>query len=119
MIEFKNERVFIEIDGTASPFHIVQKGNKIHIHNTEFGVISLDLQEHYPIQKLENDSGNYTAPMRSLIVKIVVEEGQKIKANQPLIVLNSMKMESTIIAHKKGTVQEIKVTEGQTVASSH
>ena len=51
--------------------------------------------------------------------KIVVEEDQKIKANKPLIVLNSMKMESTIIAHKKGTVQEIKVTEGQTVASSH
>lgn len=57
--------------------------------------------------------------MPSPIKKIVVEEDQKIEANQPLIVLNSMKMESTIIVHKKGTVQEIKVTEGQTVASSH
>ena len=55
MIEFKNERVFIEIDGTASPFHIVQKGNKIHIHNTEFGVISFGLQEHYPNQKSKNE----------------------------------------------------------------
>ena len=119
MIEFKTKRLFIEIDGTASPFHIVQKGNKIHIHNTEFGVISLDLQEHYPTQKSKNDTGNYVAPMPSPIKKIVVEEDQKIEANQPLIVLNSMKMESTIIVHKKGTVQEIKVTEGQTVASSH
>ena len=36
-----------------------------------------------------------------------------------LIVLNSIKMKSTIIAHKKGTVQVIKVTKGQTVASGH
>ena len=48
----------------------------------------------------------------------MVKKNQKIKKNDPLIVLSSMKMESTITALKDGKVESILVKENQNVDAS-
>ena len=47
--------------------------------------------------------------------KIVVSEGQQVKADETLMILESMKMEIPINAPRAGRVAKIHVKEGQTV----
>ncbi len=61
-------------------------------------------------------SGSVTAPMQGTVVKVLVEEGQKVAAGDTVIVLEAMKMENNIIAEKAGTVSEVAVSEGQSVS---
>jgi acetyl-CoA/propionyl-CoA carboxylase biotin carboxyl carrier protein len=57
------------------------------------------------------------APMQGTIVKIAVEEGQQVEAGDLVVVLEAMKMEQPINAHKAGTVSGITATVGATVSS--
>ncbi|MEP6856477.1 MAG: biotin carboxylase N-terminal domain-containing protein, partial [Pedococcus sp.] len=45
-----------------------------------------------------------TAPMQGTIVKVAVEEGQQVTAGELVVVLEAMKMEQPINAHKAGTI---------------
>ncbi len=55
--------------------------------------------------------GSYQAPMPGEVVKIMVETGQAVQSGDPLLIINSMKMENTIYAFAEGTVEEIYVQE--------
>jgi acetyl-CoA/propionyl-CoA carboxylase, biotin carboxylase, biotin carboxyl carrier protein len=58
-----------------------------------------------------------TSPMQGTIVKVVVEEGQQVEAGELVIVLEAMKMEQPINAHKTGTVTGLAAEVGTTVAN--
>ncbi|HKA94973.1 MAG TPA: biotin carboxylase N-terminal domain-containing protein [Streptosporangiaceae bacterium] len=58
-----------------------------------------------------------TCPMQGTIVKIVAEEGQRVSAGDTVVVLEAMKMEQPLTAHKDGVVTGLAVTIGQTVAA--
>ncbi|WP_019816502.1 acetyl/propionyl/methylcrotonyl-CoA carboxylase subunit alpha [Saccharomonospora saliphila] len=45
-----------------------------------------------------------TAPMQGTVVKVAVEEGQRVEAGDLVVVLEAMKMENPVTAHKSGTV---------------
>ena len=60
--------------------------------------------------------GAVSAPMQGTIVKVLVEEGQPVAADEPVCILEAMKMESEIRAQKTGTVSEVRVEPGQTVS---
>ena len=55
--------------------------------------------------------------MQGTIVKIAVEEGQTVAAGDLVVVLEAMKMEQLITAHKAGTVTNLGAQVGQTVTS--
>lgn len=56
-----------------------------------------------------------SSPMPGNILKILVQQGQKVNEGDVLIVLEAMKMENEIVASKPGTVAQIAVTKGQVV----
>ncbi|WP_409183296.1 acetyl/propionyl/methylcrotonyl-CoA carboxylase subunit alpha [Amycolatopsis sp. VS8301801F10] len=56
-----------------------------------------------------------TAPMQGTIVKIAVEEGQHVEAGELIVVLEAMKMENPVTAHKAGTVTGLSVEIGSAV----
>jgi acetyl-CoA/propionyl-CoA carboxylase biotin carboxyl carrier protein len=58
-----------------------------------------------------------TAPMQGTIVKIAVEEGQQVAAGELVVVLEAMKMEQPINAHKAGTITGLVAEVGQTVTN--
>jgi acetyl-CoA/propionyl-CoA carboxylase biotin carboxyl carrier protein len=63
-------------------------------------------------------SGNaLTSPMQGTIVKVAVEEGQAVAAGDLVVVLEAMKMEQPLTAHKAGTVTGLVAQVGQTVTS--
>jgi acetyl-CoA/propionyl-CoA carboxylase, biotin carboxylase, biotin carboxyl carrier protein len=57
------------------------------------------------------------SPMQGTIVKIAVEEGQRVEAGELVLVLEAMKMEQPINAHRSGTVTGLVAEVGATVAS--
>jgi acetyl-CoA/propionyl-CoA carboxylase, biotin carboxylase, biotin carboxyl carrier protein len=57
------------------------------------------------------------SPMQGTIVKIVATEGQTVSAGDPIVVLEAMKMEQPVTAHKDGTVTDLSVEVGQTVTA--
>ncbi|HLQ54830.1 MAG TPA: biotin carboxylase N-terminal domain-containing protein [Streptosporangiaceae bacterium] len=57
------------------------------------------------------------SPMQGTIVKIVAAEGQHVSAGETVVVLEAMKMEQPLAAHKDGVVSELAVQVGQTVSA--
>jgi acetyl-CoA/propionyl-CoA carboxylase biotin carboxyl carrier protein len=55
--------------------------------------------------------------MQGTVVKIAVSEGQSVEIGDLIIVLEAMKMEQPLIAHKAGKVTNIKAAIGETVSS--
>jgi acetyl-CoA/propionyl-CoA carboxylase, biotin carboxylase, biotin carboxyl carrier protein len=61
--------------------------------------------------------GAVAAPMQGTIVRVLVKEGQEVEADEPVCILEAMKMESEVRSQKAGTVSEVRVEAGQTVRS--
>lgn len=55
------------------------------------------------------------SPMPGNILRILVNVGDTVTENQPLLILEAMKMENEIVAAKAGVVAGIHVKEGQVV----
>jgi len=58
-----------------------------------------------------------TSPMQGTIVKIAVEDGATVAAGDLVVVLEAMKMEQPLNAHKDGTVSGLKAEVGAVVSS--
>jgi acetyl-CoA/propionyl-CoA carboxylase, biotin carboxylase, biotin carboxyl carrier protein len=58
-----------------------------------------------------------TAPMQGTIVKVAVAEGDVVEAGQMIVVLEAMKMEQPLNAHKAGTITALNAEVGAVVTS--
>jgi acetyl/propionyl-CoA carboxylase alpha subunit len=57
-----------------------------------------------------------TAPMPGTVIRVVVAEGDRVAARQPLVVLEAMKMETPVISPYEAVVRKVHVAEGDRVA---
>jgi acetyl-CoA/propionyl-CoA carboxylase biotin carboxyl carrier protein len=55
------------------------------------------------------------SPMQGTIVKIVAADGEQVEVGDTIVVLEAMKMEQPLTAHKAGTISGLSVSVGQTV----
>ncbi|MGL2964024.1 biotin/lipoyl-containing protein [Flavobacterium sp. RSB2_4_14] len=55
------------------------------------------------------------APMPGLILEISVEVGQAVKENDPLLILEAMKMENSFLSPRDGVIKSITVQKGNAV----
>ena len=58
-----------------------------------------------------------TSPMQGTVVKIAVEEGQLVEAGELIMVLEAMKMEQPLNAHRSGVISNLNAVIGETVSS--
>ena len=68
-----------------------------------------------PDQSVQGNPGDLLALMPGKILKVLVSEGQKIKMGEPVIIMESMKMEQTIVSSADGVINSINVKEGETI----
>jgi acetyl-CoA/propionyl-CoA carboxylase biotin carboxyl carrier protein len=59
------------------------------------------------------------APMQATVVKLAVAEGDTVVKGDLVLVLEAMKMEQPITAHKDGTIANVTAVVGSTVSSGH
>ncbi|MEU8530113.1 MULTISPECIES: acetyl/propionyl/methylcrotonyl-CoA carboxylase subunit alpha [Streptomyces] len=57
------------------------------------------------------------SPMQGTIVKVAVEEGQEVKEGDLIVVLEAMKMEQPLNAHRSGTIKGLSAEVGASVSS--
>ncbi|MEO9511267.1 MAG: pyruvate carboxylase [Flavobacteriaceae bacterium] len=75
------------------------------------------------VEKKENvkaDSSNPNeigSPLQGLLSNVLVKKGQEIKKNQPLFIIEAMKMETTVTATEEGIVERIQLSSGSLVNS--
>ena len=62
-----------------------------------------------------DDNEAMTAPMPGTILRILVGPGETVAENQPLMILEAMKMENEVVANRSGVIGAIHVTQGQMV----
>jgi acetyl-CoA/propionyl-CoA carboxylase biotin carboxyl carrier protein len=58
-----------------------------------------------------------TAPMQGTIVKVAVADGDSVQEGDVIVVVEAMKMEQPLQAHKAGTVSGLSVEVGGTVTA--
>ena len=63
------------------------------------------------------DGTALTSPMQGTVVSIVVEDGQQVAAGDPVLVLEAMKMEQPVTAHRAGVISALAAEVGVTVTS--
>lgn len=60
-------------------------------------------------KKVEGD-GDIGAPLQGKLLELLVEKGQKVAKNDPLFVIEAMKMESTVVAPREGEIIHIELS---------
>jgi acetyl-CoA carboxylase biotin carboxyl carrier protein len=60
-------------------------------------------------------AADVVAPMVGKIVKILVAVGQEVSEDEPVVMLEAMKVEMPVVAPEDGKVAEVLVKEGATV----
>ena len=57
------------------------------------------------------------SPLQGTVLKVAVEKGAEVEEGALICVIEAMKMENEITAHRSGTVSELNVAEGASVSS--
>lgn len=140
-IEKKSDTVELNLNGEKQEFAINQinkntftikiNGRNINAYlaeDTQFYYVWIDGKS-YTFEKINEEekdfdisNGSSTSnkqivkpPMPGNIVKVVVEKDQKVSEGDPLIIIEAMKMETTLYASIDGIVKEINVKAGEQV----
>ncbi|GHM58751.1 MAG: propionyl-CoA carboxylase subunit alpha [Candidatus Mesenet longicola] len=72
----------------------------------------------FMLESKEDKSMLYVeAPISGMLVKLCVDQGEKIEIGQPLCIIEAMKMENIIHAETKGTIKTIAMKEGESIRS--
>jgi acetyl-CoA/propionyl-CoA carboxylase biotin carboxyl carrier protein len=61
-------------------------------------------------------TGAVTSPMQGTVLSVAVEQGGPVRAGELVCVVEAMKMENELVAHRDGVVAELLVAPGQQVA---
>ena len=79
--------------------------------------VSLNTQRHGRGDEMTHGAGSQqlTAPMPGKVVRVLVQIGDRVRARQPVVVVEAMKMENELRAARDGTVVALPVAEGWSV----
>ncbi len=85
--------------------------------NIEISDRSLNITKHENFKADKQNPKHIGAPLQGLLSKVFVKVGQTVKKNEPLFVIEAMKMETTITAHDEITIDKIFLTGGSLVSA--
>lgn len=115
IINATEKMIRLDIEGLQKDFSITKSGLDYFVHTASIGNVKITEQDRFPVKEKEKVNGGYESPIPSQIIKLHVTNGDKVKENDPLVVLSSMKMETVIEADEDGIVEEVFVEEGNNV----
>jgi len=93
-------------------FKVNGQGRSVQIKDES---IKIDKVEHVKADK--NDPKEIGAPLQGMLSTILVKKGEKVSKNQPLFIIEAMKMETTITAVEDTTIKQLVLKSGVMVNS--
>ncbi|HEX9646950.1 MAG TPA: acetyl/propionyl/methylcrotonyl-CoA carboxylase subunit alpha [Alphaproteobacteria bacterium] len=100
--------------GARGTWQLVHGGAEVEV--LVRGARAAELAARMPAKQAADLSKLLLSPMPGLMVSLAVADGDQVKAGEPLCVIDAMKMENVLRAERDGTVAEIKVRPGDSVA---
>ncbi|RBY78394.1 acetyl/propionyl-CoA carboxylase subunit alpha [Blastococcus sp. TF02-09] len=110
------DRLRVTLDGRTSSFVVVHSGGTVWL---AAGGRVAALREHERLASSTGGTGGdgaVTSPMPGTVTLVQASVGDEVEAGAPLLVVEAMKMEHVLTAPIAGTVTELGVAAGQTVA---
>ncbi|MEP5341541.1 MAG: pyruvate carboxylase [Algibacter sp.] len=93
--------VFFRVNGENRFVEIVD--NSLGIKKTEHTKVNSE------------DSNQVGAPLQGALYKVLVKKGQEVMENDPLFIIEAMKMETTVVASKNGKIKSVELSSGTMV----
>jgi acetyl-CoA/propionyl-CoA carboxylase biotin carboxyl carrier protein len=121
--EFKNDIPAFESSAAEIQTHVAAEKLVAEVNGKRFEILVHAPEPVVKRHRAKQSSGGgssgtgLSSPMQGTVVKIAVEEGQSVEAGDLIIVLEAMKMEQPLNAHKSGVIKNLKAVIGETVAS--
>ncbi len=119
VVAWRDQNLTLGVDDTHVRLSVVRGADSIMVARNGH---SYRLQRTQPLSidavgggQVVGGQSNLQAPMPGTIVKVLVQAGSAVVANQPLLVMEAMKMEHTIVAPYAGVVTAVHFSAGQLV----
>lgn len=109
-------RAWLTLDGAHHEVVIATKGDDVFVH---FDGEAYQLRYEHPLKRLAaaglgSAEDRVLAPMPGSIVSVQIKAGDTVTKGQTLLVMESMKMETTITAPRDGVIETVTYDKGQT-----
>ena len=106
----------LSVDGRVERVLLAQRGDAVFVH---LAGESYQLTYEHPLARLAaaahgSAEDRITAPMPGALVSVLVAAGDAVVKGQALLVMESMKMETTLAAPRDGVVEAVAFVKGQT-----
>ena len=119
IVSVEGNTIVIEIANHVRSYKITESATSLYLHHPSVGNLTIDKMSRLPVKEVEKIAGGYEAPMPAQVIKVIVAEGQEVHVGDPLVIISSMKMESTIEAETDGIVEDVYVADNQTIEAGH
>jgi geranyl-CoA carboxylase alpha subunit len=116
--EINREAVRFRIDGLTESATIFRDGDHLYFLRQGITFAARDLTLSAPaVPAASSSDGRIMAAMNGRVVAVLVKQGERVRAGQPVLTLEAMKMEHVHSAAISGTVSSVNVTEGEQVTA--
>jgi 3-methylcrotonyl-CoA carboxylase alpha subunit len=107
--------LYADIDGYRQRVVVVPQDGRFTLFSQRGAMQFALAQPDYGEDATDATAGAFVAPMPGVIVKLLVEAGAMVESNQPLLIMEAMKMEHRICAPAAGRVNEFYYAAGDSV----
>ncbi|WP_298179111.1 biotin carboxylase N-terminal domain-containing protein [Saccharomonospora sp.] len=114
IVEATPDRVVLRRDGVRRAFDIARYPGLVTV-DSALGAVNLTPVPRFSGPEAELATGSLVAPMPGTVTRVVVSVGDRVRAGQPLLCLEAMKMEHRVAAPAEGRVTELTAVEGTQV----
>jgi acetyl/propionyl-CoA carboxylase alpha subunit len=111
LISIEKNQLTCIVNGLKKTFVVAKSNEEQFIHHPSAGSFKIKIAPRFPDVSLTEKAGGYQAPMPGEVVKLLVKVGDKVEIGKTLLIMSSMKMETSIEAHANGVVEEIFIAE--------
>ncbi len=115
ILNVENETIEMEVNGTHYKVELEKTIETKKTPKLVRSAVPPPQTREKKIQKNLSSKVTIKAPLPGIIIKIMVKEGDEVKAGDTLMMMEAMKMENNIQTEKAGIVKSIKVKEGDNV----
>lgn len=108
------DRVVLAVAGLRHTYEVAAYGSLVQVDGPG-GATVLTALDRFPDPAVQVEPGALLAPMPGIVIRTAAGAGDTVKAGQPLLWLEAMKMEHRVTAPADGILTELRVAPGQQV----
>lgn len=118
---FSDNCLLINYNNQTKKYYFSKSGKFIYVNaeglSSKIEIVDEEEESQFAFDKNSGNKDIIKAPMPGSIVKVLVESGKQVTEGEPLIIVEAMKMETTLYSSIDGKVTELNVQAGEQVDS--